>query len=148
MTGLLLAIVFLVVLLAIWQTVQLQQIRRKVDAVPQDGNVFEALGRIGATANDASARARQLESRMNEVERRLPHAVNRTGVIAYNAFGNVTGQLSRSIALLNDAADGIVLTVMVSREETLFFVKEVRGGQGSEQLSPEEAAAVDRAMAL
>ena len=45
------AIVFLVVVLAVWQTYQLQQIRKQVDAVPKDGNVFTLIdstsGRLG-----------------------------------------------------------------------------------------------------
>jgi hypothetical protein len=56
--------------------------------------------------------------------------------------------MSRSIAMVNDRGDGIVVTILVSREETLFFTKEVRLGRGSEQLSPEEQAAVDRAMSV
>ena len=45
------AIVFLVVVLAVWQAYQLQQIRKQVDAVPKDGNVFTLIdstsGRLG-----------------------------------------------------------------------------------------------------
>ena len=55
-------------------------------------------------------------------------------------------ELSRSIALLSENGDGVVLSILVSREEILFFTKEIRGGVGSEQLSPEEDSAVSRAM--
>jgi len=39
-----------------------------------------------------------------------------------------------------------VLSILVSREETLFFTKEIRDGVGSEMLSPEEDRAVSNAM--
>ncbi len=146
MIWLLIAIVLLAVVLAVWQTIQLQQIRRKVDAVPTDGNVFAALDHLEDLTHDTRERTADVEGRVADLERRMPLAVNRTGVVAYNAFGNITGQLSRSIALLNDRGDGLVISILVSREETLFFVKEVRDGQGTEILSPEEDAALDRAM--
>jgi uncharacterized protein YlxW (UPF0749 family) len=147
MTWLLVAIVFLVVVLAVWQTVQLQQIRRTVDAVPADGNVFTTLGALQQRTDDLDRLVRRLDPRVDNLERRMPLAISRSGVVAYNAFGNITGQMSRSIALVNDRGDGIVVTILASREETLFFTKEVRLGRGSEQLSPEEQTAVDRAMA-
>lgn len=148
MTWLLVVIAFLVVVLAVWQTVQLQQIRRTVDAVPSDGNVFTSLGSLQKRTQTLEQIVTGLVPRVDHLEYRMPFAVSRTGVIAYNAFGNITGQMSRSIAMVNDRGDGIVVTILVSREETLFFTKEVRLGRGSEQLSPEEQAAVDRAMSV
>ncbi len=137
--------IFLVVILVVWQTVQLQAIRRKVDAVPEDGNVVASLRRVheGVASNEKSID--QLVKRVDEVEGRLPFAISYVGVVAYNAFGNVVGNRSRSIALLNQRGDGLVITLLSSREETVFYTKEVRSGSGIEELSPEEQAAVDRA---
>jgi hypothetical protein len=139
-------IVSLVVVLAVWQTYQLQQIRRKVDAVPQDGNVFNLIDSTTGRLGRVEAGLAVVDQRLQDVEAKMPHAVTRTAVITYDAFGNIAGQLSRSIALLSETGDGVVLSILVSREETLFFTKEIRGGVGSEQLSPEEDRAVARAM--
>lgn len=139
-------IVSLVVVLAVWQTYQLQQIRRKVDAVPQDGNVFNLIDSTTGRLGRVEAGVAVVDQRLQDVEARMPHAVTRTAVITYDAFGNIAGQLSRSIALLSETGDGVVLSILVSREETLFFTKEIRDGVGSEQLSPEEDSAVARAM--
>ena len=139
-------IVSLVVVLAVWQTYQLQQIRRKVDAVPQDGNVFNLIDSTTGRLGRVEAGLAVVDQRLQDVEAKMPHAVTRTAVITYDAFGNIAGQLSRSIALLSETGDGVVLSILVSREETLFFTKEIRGGVGSEQLSPEEDGAVARAM--
>ncbi len=68
-------------------------------------------------------------------------------MVSFDAFGDITGNLSRAIALLDRVGDGMVLTVLVGRGETLFFAKQVRGGRGAEKLSPEEHAAIDRALA-
>ena len=140
------AIVFLVVVLAVWQAYQLQQIRKQVDAVPKDGNVFTLIDSTSGRLGRVEAGLAVVDQRLQDVEAKLPYAVTRTAVVAYDAFGNIAGQLSRSIALLSETGDGVVLSILVSREETLFFTKEIRGGVGSEALSPEEDSAVGRAM--
>ena len=139
-------IVLLVVGLAIWQTVQLQQIRKQVDAVPKDGNVFTLFDSTTARLNRVEAGLTVIDQRVQSIEARLPFAVTRTAVVSYDAFGNITGQMSRSMALLSESGDGVVLSILVSREETLFFTKEIRAGAGSEMLSPEEDRAVANAM--
>jgi len=138
--------VFLVVVLAIWQTVQLQSIRKRVDAVPQDGNVITMLQTLEGRTLANNAALGQMFDRLDDVESRLPLAISHVGVVAYNAFGNIVGNRSRSVALLNQLGDGLVITLLSSREETMFYTKEIRSGSGVEQLSPEERAAVDRAM--
>jgi hypothetical protein len=140
------AIVFLVVVLAVWQTYQIQQIRKQVDAVPKDGNVFTLIDSTSGRLGRVEAGLAVVDQRLQDVEAKLPYAITRTAVVAYDAFGNIAGQLSRSIALLSETGDGVVLSILVSREETLFFTKEIRDGVGSEQLSPEEDSAVGRAM--
>lgn len=136
----------LVIVLVLWQTIQISAVRKSVDAVPQDSNTVSMLQTLHhrTSANEASIQA--LEQRLGTIEARLPSALTRVGVVAYDAFGNITGNQSRSIALLSEGADGIVITLLTSREETLFFVKEVRSGRGVEELAPEEQESVDRAL--
>jgi Protein of unknown function (DUF4446) len=55
------------------------------------------------------------------------------------------GQLSYSLALLDEAGDGIVLTAINGRAETRSYAKEVKGGQSTHNLSDEEQAAIDMA---
>ncbi|MCL1595083.1 MAG: DUF4446 family protein [Actinomycetia bacterium] len=138
--------VLLAVILAIWQTIQIQAIRRRVDAVPEDGNVIGMLQTLDARTNAIQAMLDQMQGRVESIEGRLPFAISHVGVVAYNAYGNITGNRSRSIALMNQLGDGLVISLLSSREETMFYTKEVRKGVGVEELSPEEMAAVDRAM--
>ncbi|MDK1018674.1 MAG: DUF4446 family protein [Actinomycetota bacterium] len=138
--------VVLALTLAIWQTIQIQAVRRKVDAVPEDSNIIALLQAINtrSKANDASIAA--VSQRVTEIEGRLPFAISYVGVVAYNAFGNITGNQSRSVALLSQRGDGLVITLLSSRDETIFYTKEIRATKGVEELSPEEGAAVDRAL--
>jgi hypothetical protein len=140
------AVGVLVVVLVVWQTIQIQAIRRKVDAVPEDGNTVAMLRSLDERTDANADTVRAVAARLDSAEARLPHAISRIGVVAYDAFGNIAGNQSRSIALMNDTGDGLVVSLLAAREETMFFTKEVRGGRGVQELSPEEQAAVDRAM--
>ena len=142
----LIVVVVLVVILAIWQTIQLQAIRKKVDAVPEDGNVVAILRAVDQRTQANEATIREFTARVEDVEGRLPYAISYVGVVAYDAFSNIVGNQSRSIALLNQRSDGLVISLLTSRTDTVFFAKEVRSGSGVEELSPEEQAAVDRAL--
>ena len=86
-----------------------------------------------------------LEPRLAAVEELLPHAIVNTGVVNYDAFGDIAGNLSRSMALLSLNGDGVVLSILVGRLDVRVFTKEVRGFVGVEELSPEEKEAVARA---
>lgn len=142
--GLIVAAVAVVIgLIAI---IQVQALRRRVEAVPADENIIEVMQAINASSRANSAEIAELGTRLGEAEDRLPYALSYVGVVAYNAFGNISGRQSRSVALLNQRGDGLIITLLASRDETVFFTKQVTGGRGVEELAPEEAAAVDRAL--
>ena len=52
------------------------------------------------------------------------------------------GRLSFSVALLDDAGDGLVLTSINGRTETRTYAKGVKGGTSEQSLSPEEEQAI------
>jgi hypothetical protein len=136
----------LIAVLALWQAYQLYQIRSQVDAVPRDGNVIALLGSVGARIDAVESGIGVLDERLRDIEERLPGAITKVASVSYDAFGNIAGRLSRSIALLDERGSGIVLTIMVSRDETMFFSKEISGGTSQEPLSPEEGEAVATAL--
>jgi hypothetical protein len=136
----------LIAVLALWQAYQLYQIRGQVDAVPRDGNVIALLGSVGVRLDAVESGMGGLDERLRDIEARLPGAITKVGSVSYDAFGNIAGRLSRSIALLDERGSGIVLTIMVSRDETMFFSKEISGGSSEEPLSPEEGEAVATAL--
>jgi hypothetical protein len=71
-----------------------------------------------------------------------PRALRDLAMVRYDALNEMTGQLSFSLALLNAAGDGVVLSSINGRSETRTYAKVVLGGSGKQQLSPEEKQAV------
>ncbi len=71
-----------------------------------------------------------------------PRALRDVALVRYDALNEMSGHLSFSVALLNAAGDGIVLSSINGRAETRTYVKPVLAGEGAQELSPEEAHAV------
>jgi Protein of unknown function (DUF4446) len=71
-----------------------------------------------------------------------PRALRDLAIVRYDALSEMSGQLSFSVALLNALGDGVVLSSINGRSETRTYAKVVRGGAGTQPLSPEEEHAV------
>jgi hypothetical protein len=71
-----------------------------------------------------------------------PRAIRDVALVRYDALKEMAGQLSFSVALLNAAGDGIVLTSINGRSETRTYAKTVAAGKGVQPLSPEEEQSV------
>ncbi len=69
-------------------------------------------------------------------------ALRHLAVVRYDAFGDMGGHLSWSVALLDDGGNGVVLTSIHGRSEARTYAKSVAGWTCDQQLSPEEEEAV------
>ncbi len=65
-------------------------------------------------------------------------AVRDVAIVHYDALKEVSGGLSFSLALLNAAGDGVVLTSINGRTETRTYARVVQAGRSGQVLSPEE----------
>lgn len=99
--------------------------RLEADAVPADV--------LGLRQEVAALRA---ESRL---------ALRHLSVVRYDAFGDMGGHLSWSLALLDDGGDGVVLTSIHGRSEARSYAKSIAAWRCEQPLSPEEQQAVDHA---
>jgi hypothetical protein len=69
-------------------------------------------------------------------------ALRHLSVVRYDAFGDMGGHLSWSLALADDAGDGVVLTSIHGRSEARTYAKTIAGWSSDQQLSREEEEAV------
>lgn len=72
-------------------------------------------------------------------------ALKHLAVVRYDAFGDMGGHLSWTLALLDDHGDGAVLTSIHGRNEARTYAKSISGWACEQPLSPEEEEAVARA---
>ncbi len=93
--------------------------------------------------NEISNKNKDIENRINYVERNMLQCVQKIGVVRYNAFDNVGSNLSFAIALLDGNDNGVVLNGIYSRESTSTYAKAIANGQSKYALSAEEIQAID-----
>jgi hypothetical protein len=91
--------------------------------------------------------ANRLEARVSHAERRLDGAVAYRALVRYDAYGEMSGRQSTSIALLDANQSGVVLSSIHHREHARLYAKQVSRGKPELELSPEEQEAVRRALA-
>jgi len=84
---------------------------------------------------------------LTRVDRRVDSSVTNTSVVRYDAYEDAGGQQSASFAFLDATRTGTVVTAIQGRDYARVYVKELDRGTPSAALSPEEAEAVERAMA-
>ena len=72
-------------------------------------------------------------------------ALRHLAVVRYDAFGDMGGHLSWSLALLDDAGNGVVLTSIHGRSDARTYAKSISSWTCEQQLSPEEDEAVAHA---
>ena len=83
-----------------------------------------------------------LEGRLTTVEERLDGAVTHHGLVRYDAYNEMSGRQSTSIALLDSRGSGIVISSIHHRDQARLYAKQVIDGQPELELSPEETEAV------
>ena len=88
----------------------------------------------------------QVGVRMADVEQRLDGCVAHTAVVRYDAYNELSGHQSSSIALLDARRTGVVMSSIVHRDQARLYVKQVHEGTAEIALSPEEQHAVDAAL--
>ena len=67
-------------------------------------------------------------------------------MVRYDAYGEMSGRQSSSMALLDDNGTGVVLSSILHRDQARMYVKGVRDGRGEFELSPEEDEAIRAAL--
>jgi Protein of unknown function (DUF4446) len=80
------------------------------------------------------------------VDRRVDGSVTNNSIVRYDAYEDTGGHQSASLALLDSARSGVVVTAIQGRDYARIYMKELERGRAAVALSPEEQEAVDRAM--
>jgi hypothetical protein len=106
------------------------ELRRDFEAI--HGYVEDALGKV--------------HSRLDAAEHRLDRAIAHSALVRYDAYGEMSGRQSTTIALLDDTRSGVVLSSIHHRDSARLYAKRVREGEAEIELSPEEDEAVRSAL--
>ena len=87
-----------------------------------------------------------LDERMRAAEHRIDGCVAYTSLVRYDAYDEMSGMQSSSVALLDSQRSGVVVSSILHRDQARVYVKPVRAGVSEIELSPEEQEAIETAV--
>ena len=119
-------IVAILAVAAAWLAWELVNLKQTVAGLPLgDDELYDLLHRLDNELGLHSAAIADLQDRVLRLEQLAVTSLRRSGVVSYDAYGDVGGGRSRSIALLDEEGSGLVVSVLVSRSDTSFYLKRI-----------------------
>lgn len=142
--GLVGVLIVAVVVLALRQRALVRAQRRAFEGGELD--VVAAIARNARGLAEVRERIAEVAAHSTGVREELRGAVSRTGIVRYDAFADMGGALSFSVALLDERGDGLVISAINGRSDGRTYVKRIVDGRGTTELSVEEQRAVRAAL--
>ena len=135
--------------LALWSRVALRRTRAAQDVLlgGRKADLVDFAVSLQGRVDDAHRAVDEIAAGLSRVDRRIDGCVAKTAVVRYDAYAGTGGHQSASVALLDAGRTGVVVSAIQGRDYARIYVKEVERGRAAVALSPEEAEAVERAMA-
>jgi hypothetical protein len=115
---------------------------RQLDLVAHAAELESQFEALNQYVQDASAR---LNDRMTGAEERLDHVLAYRSLVRYDAYGEMSGRQSTSLAFLDATRSGIVVSSIHHRDQARLYAKRVHQGEAEFELSPEEDEAIRQA---
>ncbi len=144
----LVAITLILLILYIVNVVQMVQLKKRYkifmsgkNAKNLEKTLIERLDQVDVLLEANAANERNIKQLFSNMK----FTFQKVGLIKYDAFNEMGGKLSFSLALLNETNDGFVMNAVHSREGCYTYVKEIIGGNSVIMLADEEQAALDMA---
>jgi len=146
---------YIIVVLVIWCLIitsycistsrRLGLIFKKRNLRLEDGNIgdiSDSINEITGEIGKIEVNIGQLIRSQRESDKRISGCVQRYGMVRFDAFTDVAGEQSFTLALLDDKGTGLVLSNIYGRQDSRMYVKEMLDGQSDKPLSDEEKTAV------
>jgi hypothetical protein len=89
----------------------------------------------------------QVDGRLAAASERIDGCIAYRSLVRYDAYGEMSGHQSSSVALLDVRKSGVVISSILHRDQARVYVKQLTEGVPTLELSPEEQEAVDTALA-
>lgn len=143
------ALVLLLIILCIVQIVKVSKLKKRLDkfVLGKDGASLEQ--DIIGLFEDNKFLKNSTEKNKKDIRtlyRKFESAYQKMGIVKYDAFNQMGGQLSFSLALLDENNNGFIINSVHSTEGCYSYTKEIKNGESSISLGKEEAEALEIAM--
>jgi hypothetical protein len=102
---------------------------------------------LQARIDDLHRAVDEVAAGLSRIDRRVDGCLSHTALVRYDAYEDAGGHQSASLAFLDAARSGVVMSAIHGRDYARIYVKQLDRGRAHVALSPEEQEAVERAMA-
>ena len=128
--------------------VQLRQVRRAQKVMIGGGtdDLVDFAVSLQARMDDLHRAVDEVAAGLSRIDKRVDGCLSHTSIVRYDAYEDAGGHQSASLAFLDAARSGVVVSAIQGRDYARIYVKELDRGRAAIALSPEEQQAVDRAM--
>lgn len=145
----LMILVFILIIIMIVNVVQMKKLKKNYrifmdgkDAKTLEDTLIKRLDQVDTLLAANEKNAQNIE----KLFANMKFAFQKVGLVKYDAFHEMGGKLSFSLALLNETNDGFIINAMHSREGCYTYIKEIVDGNSIIVLADEEQEALDMAM--
>ena len=143
------ALILILIIMVIVQAVKLSKLSKKYKKFMSGKNAKSLEKDIIGLYEDnrfIKASAEKNKSDIRFLYKKLASTFQKVGIVKYDAFNQMGGQLSFSLALLDENNSGFILNCVHSTEGCYSYTKEIRNGSCDISLGEEEREALDIAM--
>lgn len=138
-----------------WLWVELRRLRRYQRVLLPDGASDDLAGRQAELARSVARVETGLadleslvRSTASATDAELANALRFRGLVRYDAYAELGGSQSWSIALLDEHGTGAVISCLHARDHARIYLKEVVDGAANQRLSPEEQRSIAGALGV
>jgi Protein of unknown function (DUF4446) len=133
---------------ALWASVRVKRVRDSQRSLLGGGrrDLVDFAVSLQGRVDDLNSAVDEVAAGLARVDRRVDGTVTNTAIVRYDAYEDTGGHQSASLALLDSARTGVVVTAIQGRDYARIYMKELDRGRAAVALSPEEQEAVERAM--
>lgn len=143
------ALIFILIVLVIIQMVKIGKLNKKYKKFMSGKDAKNLEADIIGLYDDNKFIKISLEKNSKDIHtlyRRLESTFQKLGIVKYDAFSQMGGQLSFCLVLLDENDNGFLLNSVHSTEGCYSYTKEIKNGSCDISLGDEEKKALDIAM--
>ena len=138
----LIVILFLVCVFTILHAVKLRKIMKNCPSGKLDETIVTYYNKIDELSNALDVKTKEFD----HIKKMIDAGAQKVGLVRYDAFDDISSNLSFSLVLLDGMDTGFVLTSIYGRDTANAYIKPIIKGKSSYTLSEEELTALQNAI--
>lgn len=144
-----LALIIILFILVIVQMVKVKNLRKRYEKFMLGKEAESLEDEIVTLFHDIKSLKEITDTNRKEIKniyKKMRFTYQKLGIVKYDAFQQMGGMLSFSLALLNEDNDGFIINSVHSSDGCYSYTKEIKNGECALALGEEEKQALEMAM--